>query len=141
MVLPYTITMKKLAQLLVLAGLLLLLVLQNEAHAQGEVITHTAVAIKAGSSRDLTRYFNESVEISFDGDMSSFSKTQAEFVIKDFFKRNPAQDFKLTHEGARDGFIYAIGRYYFSDGSYLVFTHIKKYKGQYVIHRIDFTKQ
>jgi hypothetical protein len=134
--------MKKLAQLLVLAGLLfLLLVLPSKVYAQGEVITHTAVAIKAGSSRDLTRYFNESVEISFDGDMSSFSKTQAEFVIKDFFKRNPAQDFKLTHEGARDGFIYAIGRYYFSDGSYLVFTHIRKHKGQYVIHRIDFTKQ
>ena len=57
--------------------------------AQNDVINNGKIALKSGSSKELVKYFNDIVELSFDGEKSNYSKTQAEFVLKDFFKKYP----------------------------------------------------
>lgn len=56
-------------------------------YAQDEVIDHTRLALKAGSSKDLAKYFNDMVDVTFNGEKGSYSKAQAEFILKDFLKR------------------------------------------------------
>lgn len=77
-----------------------------------------------------------------DGEKKSYSKTQAEFVIKDFFKKFPPTDFQFIHQGAsKEGIKYAIGKYSHSGGSFRVLVLIKQYRGNYQVDLMDFSDE
>jgi hypothetical protein len=129
---------------LVLVGFLIIIGLAKTgtAMAQTEVPGDIKTAIQAGSSRDLARFLNNSVEIGFDGDKSTYSKTQAEFVLKNFFSKNAPAGFEFNHQGSSDrGQRYAIGTYNTKGGSYRVFVVVKQVNGTYFIDTMDFTKK
>lgn len=110
--------------------------------AQSDVINNVRSALKAGSSKELIKYFNETVELNLDGKKSSYSKTQAEFVLKDFFKQYQPVNFQYIHQGAsKEGFKYAIGKYTFENGSFRVWILFKHSDSKYYADRIDFTKE
>lgn len=114
----------------------------NSAVAQGEILNDVKAALSAGSAKELSRNFNSTVEIGFDGNKSNYSKTQAEFVLKDFFSKNAPAGFEYIHQGAsREGLKYAIGKYNTANGSYRVYILIKQFKGTYLVDTIDFTKE
>lgn len=113
----------------------------SESYAQSDVINNVKTAMKAGSSKELTKYFNDVVEMVIDGDPADYSKTQAEFVLKDFFKKYPPNDFQYIHQGAsKEGIKYAIGKYTYDDGSFRVLLRAKEIKANYRVYSIDFTK-
>ena len=114
----------------------------GSASAQADVPDEIKTAIRNGSSRDLARYFNNSVEIGLDGEKSSYSKTQAEFVLKSFFAKNTPSGFEFDHQGSSDsGQRYAIGTYNSKGALYRVFVVVKQANGSYLIDTIDFTKK
>jgi len=109
---------------------------------QSEVINNAKTALKSGSSKELSRYCNKMVELNFDGEKSSYSKTQAEFVLRDFFKKHPPTDFEYIHQGAsKEGLKYAIGKYTYSNGSFRVYMLVKQFNGNYLIDTLDFSKE
>lgn len=127
---------KKLTLLLAFA-----LFLEN-AQAQNDIINNGKVSLKTGSSKELVKYFNDIVELSFDGEKSNYSKTQAEFVLKDFFKKYPPVDFQYIHQGSsKEGLKYAIGKYSYQGGSFRVYILIKQFNGNYLIDTLDFSKE
>ena len=90
----------------------------------------------------MSNYFNDLIEISINGEKGSYSKTQAEFILKDFFRKNPPIDYKKIHQGAsKEGLNYMIGNYTCADGSYRVYIVVKLFKGSYLIDTIDFSKE
>ncbi|MEN7547676.1 DUF4783 domain-containing protein [Rapidithrix thailandica] len=104
-----------------------------------DVIASARTAIKQGNAKNLSSYFNELVELNFDDEKSSYSKTQAEFVLKEFFKKYPAKDFRYIHKGAsKEGLLYAIGKYTYEGGSFRVYILVKQMNGKYIIDTIDF---
>jgi len=114
----------------------------ESANAQTEVPGEIKAAIRTGSSRDLARFFNNTVEIGLDGEKSSYSKTQAEFVLKNFFTKNTPAGFEFDHQGSSaQGQRYAIGTYNSKTGPYRVFVVVKQANGSYLIDTIDFTKK
>ena len=116
--------------------------LNISAVAQSDVITNVRTAMKTGSSKELSKHFNEMVELNINGNKSSYSKTQAEFVLKDFFKNNPPVDFQYVHQGAsKEGIKYAIGKYTYNDGSFRVVVLVKQIKGTYLVDLLDFSKE
>ncbi len=120
----------------------LILITPGSAHAQDEVINSVRTAIKAGSSRELGRYLNNVVELSINGEKSSYSKTQAEFVLKDFFNKYPPRDFRYTHQGSsRDGLKYAIGTYTYDQGTFMIYMVIKQFGGDYRVDIINFSTE
>jgi len=127
-----------LLQTLAIAWLMLLSVVVQ---AQGEAFGPLGGAIRSGSSKDLAQYFSSSVELGFDGDKQSYSATQAEFVMKDFFAKNPPAAFDFIHyvNGA-EGAKLAVGKYNGKNGAYRVFVKVKPDHGTLVIDAIDFTK-
>ncbi len=129
---------------LVLAGLLLVIgfTLPPDLQAQNDVTGGIKTALKTGSSKDLARFFNNTVEIGLDGEKSTYSKTQAEFVVKNFFSKNIPSAFEFDHQGSSDrGQKYAIGTYTSKATAYRVFVVVKQVNGAYVIDNIDFTKK
>lgn len=118
-------------------------VFASGAFAQGEeALNGVKAAIKAGSAKEVSRYFNNSVEIGLNGDKSSYSQAQAEFVLRDFFSKTPVAGFEYLHQGSsNEGQKYAIGKYTSKGGSYRVFIVVKQAGGSYKIDTIDFTKE
>ena len=120
----------------------LFLLLYNTINAQSDVIDNVKTALKTGSSKALAGYLNEMVELSINGDKSSYSKTQAEFVLKDFFKKYPPTGFDYIHRGSsKEGLKYTIGKYKYSGGSFRVYMLIKQFKGKYLIDTLNFDKE
>ena len=129
--------MKKIV-LLILNLLLIVQVLK----AQDDVLTNVKAQFKLGNAHEVARYFNEIVEISIDGEKGNYSKTQAEFVLRDFFKKHPPIDFQKIHQGSsREGLTFMIGKYSCADVSYRVYIVVKSFKGTYLVDTIDFSKE
>ncbi|UII27859.1 DUF4783 domain-containing protein [Fulvivirga maritima] len=117
-------------------------ILSLEGLAQGDIINDVKEAIKTGSSKETAKFFNQNVDVTLDGEMQSYSKTQAEFVMKDFFKNNPPTSFTIVHQGAsKGGLPYAIGQYISNKQTYRVWVRIKNSDGKYLIHEISFIKE
>ena len=134
--------MKNLKLVIIWVLLLVGCVGAGSASAQADVPEEIKTAIRNGSSRDLARFFNNTVEIGLDGEKSSYSKTQAEFVIKSFFAKNEPSGFEFDHQGSSDrGQHYAIGTYNSKGALYRVFVVVKQANGSYLIDTMDFTKK
>ncbi len=112
------------------------------AFAQNEVINNLRTAIKAGSSKELVKNFNTMVELNFDGTKSNYSKSQAELVMREFFKKYPPDDFQYIHKGSsKEGLTYVIGKYDYEGGSFRVWILIKKFDTQFLVELINFNKE
>ena len=116
--------------------------LPKHASAQSEVINDLRAALKAGSSKELVKNFNTTVELNFEGEKCNYSRSQAELVLKEFFKKYPPTDFEYIHQGAsKQGLTYVIGKYTFENGSFRVLILIKKFEETYLVDSIDFSRE
>lgn len=112
------------------------------ATAQNDAITLIKETIKAGSSKELSRYLYQTVDITIEGKVESYSKAQAEFVFRDFFKQHPPSEFWIIHQGSsRGGQPFAIGQYKSGSDVYRVFMKIKATDDQQLLQEISFSKE
>ncbi len=119
-----------------------LLLVSHLLQAQDDVLGSVRSYFKQGNAHEVARYFNNIVEINIDGEKGNYSKTQAEFVLRDFFKRNPPVDFQKIHQGSsKEGLTFMIGKYTASGNSYRVYIVVKQFKGTYMVDTIDFSKE
>ncbi len=69
-------------------------------------------AIKSGNSRELAKHFNSSIDLIIPGNEGTYSKTQAELMVGNFFRANPPKSFVVRQEGtSSDSSKYTIGQY------------------------------
>lgn len=122
--------------------LVAILLTAGQAVAQGDAMNSVKQAMKAGSAKELSKNFGNMVEITLDGaEATSYSSTQAEFVMKNFFSKNAPVDFSVNHNGTSDkGQLYAIGTYSSKGGSYTVLIRMKSSGNKYLIHSMNFIK-
>lgn len=110
--------------------------------SQADVVNNVKASLKAGSSKELVRYFNEIVSLNVDGEKSNYSKTQAEIIMKDFFTANPPSSFEYIHQGnSKEGLLYTIGQYTHPNGTYRVYMLLKSFNGKYLVDTLDLTKE
>ena len=110
--------------------------------AQGDVIDNVKETIKAGSAKELSKYLNQTVDVTLDGNVQSYSKAQAEFVFRDFFKQHPPSEFSIIHQGSsKGGQPFAIGQFKSGGETYRVFMKIKAINSQQLVHEISFAKE
>lgn len=91
-------------------------------------ITDVVTAMKAGNATQVARFFDANVEISMPDKSNSYSKSQAELVIKDFFSNNTVKGFDIIHKGENAGSEYCIGTLVTKNGSFRT-TIFMKQKG------------
>lgn len=113
-----------------------------EVAAQDTIFAPFKEVIKAGNSKDMVKYLNQSVDMNLDGEVNTFSKAQAEFALRDFFKKHPPKDFSIVHTGSsKGGLQFAIGRYLSNGESYSALIRVKEVEEAYLIHEINFVKE
>jgi hypothetical protein len=99
-----TIPMKRLTGW-ILAGMALLLVSYKSFENMDAVVS----AIRTGNVNQLSAFFDSQVDISLPDKSDTYSKTQAEMVISDFFATNGVKSFKITQQGESGGVIFCTG--------------------------------
>ena len=114
----------------------------GQSAAQEDVVTNIGTAMKANSAKELVKFCNHSVEIQVNGKSNTYSKPQAEVILRDFFQKNISTDFRYIHQGSSpEGFRYTIGKYSVEGGSFRVYMLLKKQPTGYLIDTLSFTKE
>jgi hypothetical protein len=123
-------------------GIILILIINPSCFSQPDVISNVRMAIKTGSSKELSQYFGNVIVLNFDGEKSNYSKSQAEFVLKDFFRKYEPVDVEYIHQGdSKKGYKYIMGKYRAENGSFRIYILFKKSENTYYVDTMDFTRE
>lgn len=114
--------------------------ISQSSFAQG--FDNIANAIKSGDAVSLARYFEGNVEIGLKDAQNSYSKSQAEVVLKNFFSTHSPKSFAIAHQGTSpEGSKYFIGNLVTSAGTYRTYVYAKQVGGAFQIQEIRFEDQ
>ncbi len=80
-----------------LLSLLLVLVFSSSFVSTVE-IDDVVTALRSGNASQLSKYFDNRVDISLPEKADNYSRTQAEMIIRDFFSNNSVKDFSLRYK-------------------------------------------
>jgi len=119
---------------------LLILAVATASFTTFSPIDDVIAALRSGNAAQVAKYFDNSVEMTLPGKNSSFSKTQAEVVLKDFFSNNPVKGFDVIHKGENGGNEYCIGTLSTKNGSYRTTIYMKQRGDMQVIQELKFER-
>ena len=110
--------------------------------AQTDNFEQVGKIIKTGNAKELVKQFHTTIELNIDDKEASYSKSQAEAVLKNFFSKYPPIAFTINHKGAsKSGLRYAIGQYEYDLGKYRVLIRLKEVNGKYLVSEMSFRKE
>jgi len=92
-------------------------------------IDEVIAAMRSGNAALAAKYFDNTVDIGMPDKTNSYSKSQAELVLKDFFTNNPVKNFEIIHKGENAGSQFCIGTLSTKNGSFRT-TIFMKQKGE-----------
>ena len=97
-------------------------------------------AIKSGNAASVSKYFDNTVEITVNGKSTNYSKAQGEVVLRDFFANNTVNSFSVLHQGESGGSEFCIGTLTTSNGNYRTTLNLKKKGDKQTLQEIKFEK-
>jgi hypothetical protein len=131
--------MSHLAKSIILA-LFMITIISGTASAQG--FDDIAAHIRKGDAPGLAKYFQGNVEINIKDAQNSYSKLQAEAVLKNFFSMHVPKTFTIVHQGqSPEGAKYFIGTLSTSAGTYRTYVYAKQVGTNFAIQEIRFEAQ
>ncbi len=101
-------------------------------------IDEVIASLKTGNASDIARFFDNTVEINSPDKSSSYSRSQAELVLKDFFNTNGVKGFTVDHKGENAGSQYCIGILLTKNGSFRTTVFMKQKGDRLVLQTITF---
>lgn len=110
----------------------LLLISSGMAAGMDEVVT----AVKSGNAAQVAKYFDKTVEISILDRSNSYSASQGEMVLKDFFALNPVKGFEVIHKGKTNNAEFVIGKLSSKGRSFRFTVYVQQKDGRSVIQEI-----
>ncbi len=103
-------------------------------------ITDVVNAIKSGNASSVSKYFDNTVDITINGKSTNYSKAQGEVVLRDFFTNNTVRSFSVLHQGESGGAEFCIGTLVTSNGTYRTTLNLKKKGDKQTLQEIKFEK-
>ncbi len=94
--------------LLVLPGLAIFFASFAILHWSDGILNDISNAIRQGKAADVAKYFGPNVDLSLSGGEGTFSKAQAEVLLRNFFASNIPANVSIMHKTSRDGSYFAI---------------------------------
>ena len=99
-------------------------------------------AIKAGDAKTLALFFNAYIDITVPGSDGTYSKPQAEMIIKNFFSQHKPTSFSINQTGnSSEGSQYSIGTLVTSNGKFRTYFLVKKIAGKPLISQLQFEQE
>lgn len=95
-------------------------------------------ALRAGSAAEVSKYFDDNIELTVPDKSDNYSKAQAQLIIKDFFGNNGVKGFDLKHKGDSPGGHFAIGTLQTNSGNFRTNVFMKMKNNKEVIKEIRF---
>ena len=95
-------------------------------------------ALRSGNAAELAKYFDDNVELSLPVKSDSYSKAQAQVILKDFFSNNGVKSFDLKHKGDSPGGQYCIGTLQTKSGNFRAHVFMKAKGSKEVLKEIRF---
>jgi hypothetical protein len=125
---------------LIALSLLPLLTFSQDAKIISEEVTK---ALRQGNAAEMAKFFGRNVDLTLPGSEGTFSRSQSEVILRNFFSRNTPTSFTVNHDGSsRDGSVYVIGTYKTRGGqSYRVYFYVKKVSESFFLHQVQFELQ
>lgn len=108
-----------------------------------EIFDEIATGIKSGDVKMLSRNFNTSIDLTIGIVDNTYSKAQAEQVLREFFTTNKPTGFIIIHQGlSKEGARYAIGTLTTAQGkSYRVYVYVKQTGNTYQVNELRFMQE
>lgn len=100
-------------------------------------------AIRVGNAGELSRYLDNRVDISLPDKSDTYSKIQAEMIIRDFFSTNGGvQNFLVKHKGTNgSGSEFCVGILQTHNGDYRTTLFIKQKGDRQLLQELRFQAQ
>ena len=117
-------------------SLFALLVLLSSFVSVDEVVS----AIKNGNATQLSKFFDNTIEITVSDKSNTYSKSQAELVIKDFFENNGVKDFEILHKGDNEAAVFIVGKLQTKNGEYKTTLYLKQKGDKQLVQELRFEK-
>jgi hypothetical protein len=95
-------------------------------------------AMRSGNSAELSKYFDDNVELTLPDKSDSYSKAQAQLIIRDFFNNNGVRGFDLKHKGDSPGGHFCIGTLQTNAGNFRTNVFMKMKNNKEVVKEIRF---
>jgi hypothetical protein len=118
----------------ILASMALILVSYRSFDNMDAVVT----AIRTGNVARLSPFFDSRVDISLPDKSDTYSRTQAEMVIGDFFNTNSVQNFKITQQGESGGTFFCTGLLVTRSGNFRTTLFFKQKGDRHYLQEIRF---
>ncbi|MGH2552401.1 MAG: DUF4783 domain-containing protein [Chitinophagaceae bacterium] len=126
--------MKKIYSFLVASSLVML----SSFSLQSSTIDEVIGALRSGNSAELSKYFDDNVELTLPDKSDNYSKAQAQLIVKDFFNNNGVKGFDLKHKGDSPGGHFCIGTLQTNAGNFRTNVFMKLKNGKEVVKEIRF---
>src|ERR1700733_7378750 len=101
-------------------------------------LDEVAYAMRSGNAGQLFRFLDNRVDISLPDKSDTYSKSQAEMIIRDFFITNGVQNFQIKHKGENGGSEYCIGVLQTRNGDYRTTLFMKQKGDQQLLQELRF---
>ena len=95
-------------------------------------------SLRTGNATEIAKYFDNTVEITLPDKSNSYSRSQAEVVLRDFFNNNPVKTFDIIHKGENAGSQYCIGTLVTKNASFRTTVFMKQKGGRHTLQEIRF---
>ena|ERR1700689_5237049 len=101
-------------------------------------IDDVAIAIRSGNISQLSGYLDNRVDITLPDRSDTYSKSQAEMIIRDFFSTNEVQSFKIKRKGENAGSEFCIGILQTHNGDFQTTVFMKQKGDKQLLQEIRF---
>jgi hypothetical protein len=107
--------------------------------AQNSVISN---ALTTGNIASISAYIDVHVSITVLDNENTYTKQQAEMILKDFFAKHPPKSYATVHEGTSpEGSKFTVGNLITTSGNFRTFFLIKQKGSSFIIQEIRFEAQ
>ena len=101
-------------------------------------IEDVVTAINTGNVNQLSNYFDKIVEITLHDKSNTYSSSQAEIILKDFFQSYGVKAFRIVHKGSNSGAEFCIGNLQTKYGAFRTTIFMKTRSQKQVLQEIRF---
>jgi hypothetical protein len=104
-------------------------------------IDDVIAALKSANATQVSKYFDNTVDITLSEKSNTYSKSQAEVILRNFFNNNTVKGFQILHKGNNGGSEYCIGNLTTSNASFRTTIFMKQKGEKQFLQEIRFENQ
>lgn len=95
-------------------------------------------ALQKGSASEISRYFDDTIQLTLPDKSDSYSRAQATIILQDFFNNNGVKSFEVKHKGDNGGSEFCIGTLTTRSGAYRTTVFMTNKNGKQLLKEIRF---